>query len=57
MYGFCLTMLTEIAEGEKDGMRARVLSVLSVLSVSSDDERCCHRWCVYIINSNGRATG
>ena len=27
MYGFCLTILTEIAEGEKDGMRARVLSV------------------------------
>ena len=54
MYGFCLTMLTEIAEGEKNGMRARVLSVKCEcveLSVSSDDERCCHRWCVY--NSKG----
>ena len=27
MYGLCLTILTEIAEGEKARMRARVLSV------------------------------
>ena len=33
MYGFCLTILTEIAEGEKDGMRACVECQVSSVSV------------------------
>ena len=62
MYVFYLTVLTEIAEGEKDGMRARVLSVsecvecvcVSIARVRTSTflERYCHDVDTYIIYYN-----
>jgi hypothetical protein len=47
MYRFCLTVWTEIAEGEGPYACAPCVCVECV----SSDERCCNRWCVYLYNS------